>query len=109
VWCINFYYERGIYRGEWDIHRLGEVGLVLGGAWAAKPRGRPTGWRGLHRLSPLTRASPSRVDAWQPRLESNRLIPGPIRRPLGPLDLGSSPLGPGVKYTPVVMMILTFG
>jgi hypothetical protein len=30
-------------------------------------------------------------------------------RPLGPLGLGSGPLGPHVKYTPVVMMILTFG
>jgi hypothetical protein len=28
---------------------------------------------------------------------------------LGPLGLGSGPLGPRVKYTPVVMMILTFG
>jgi hypothetical protein len=27
----------------------------------------------------------------------------------GPLGLGSGPLGPYVKYTPVVMMILTFG
>jgi hypothetical protein len=30
-------------------------------------------------------------------------------RPLGPLGLGSGLLGPRVKYTPVVMMILTFG
>jgi hypothetical protein len=29
--------------------------------------------------------------------------------PLGPLGLGFGPLGPHVKYTPVVMMILTFG
>jgi hypothetical protein len=34
---------------------------------------------------------------------------GPAGRPLGPLRLGSSSLGPRVKYTPVVMMILTFG
>jgi hypothetical protein len=26
-----------------------------------------------------------------------------------PLNLGSGPLGPHVKYTPVVIMILTFG
>jgi hypothetical protein len=32
-----------------------------------------------------------------------------VGRPLGPLSLGSGPLGPRVKYTPVVMMILTFG
>jgi hypothetical protein len=30
-------------------------------------------------------------------------------RPLCPLGLGSDPLSPRVKYTPVVMMILTFG
>jgi hypothetical protein len=30
-------------------------------------------------------------------------------RPLGPLGLGFGPLGLGVKYTPVVMLILTFG
>jgi hypothetical protein len=30
-------------------------------------------------------------------------------RPLCPLGLGSSPLGPRVKYIPMVMMILTFG
>jgi hypothetical protein len=30
-------------------------------------------------------------------------------RPLGPLSLGSGPLGPRVKYNLVVMMILTFG
>jgi hypothetical protein len=30
-------------------------------------------------------------------------------RPLGPLGLVPGPLGPHVKYTPVVMIILTFG
>jgi hypothetical protein len=34
---------------------------------------------------------------------------GLASRPLGPLSLGSGPLGLHVKYTPVVMMILTFG
>jgi hypothetical protein len=33
----------------------------------------------------------------------------PAARPLGPLGLGSGSLGLRVKYTPVVMMILTFG
>jgi hypothetical protein len=60
VWCVNFHRERVIYQGEWDLHRLGEVGLVPGGD-------RPAGWSGLHRL------------------------------------------GSHVKYTPVVIMILTFG
>jgi hypothetical protein len=64
---------------------------------------------------PLTRASPPRVDAWQPRLEPNRLKPWPASQGVGstgrlmePLSLGSGPLGPRVKYNPVVMMILTF-
>jgi hypothetical protein len=70
--------------------------------------GRPTEWSGLHRLSPPTRASPH-VDAWQPRLRPNRLKPWLAGRPLGPLGLGSGLLGPRVKYTPVVMMILIFG
>jgi hypothetical protein len=106
----------GIYRGEWDLHRLGEVSLVPGGGQAAKPHGQPTVWSGLHRLSPSTRPSPPRVDAWQPRLGLNYLIPwpagqgvGPAHRTLDPLNLGSSPLGPRVQYTPVVMLILTFG
>jgi hypothetical protein len=37
--CIDFQCEGGIYRGEWDLHRLGEVSLVPGGGHAAKPRG----------------------------------------------------------------------
>jgi hypothetical protein len=40
----------GIYRGEWDLHRHGEVGLAPGGGWLTKPRDRLTGWSGLHRL-----------------------------------------------------------
>jgi hypothetical protein len=109
VWCVNFHREGDIYRGEWDIHRLGEVGLAPGGGRPAKPRGRPVGWSGLHPLSQLTWASPPHVDVWQPRLGSNYLIPWPTGWPLGPLGLGSGPLGPCVKYTSAVMMILTFG
>jgi hypothetical protein len=94
--------------GEWDLDRLGYVGLGPGGGRAAKPRG-------LHQLSPPTRVSPH-VDARQPRLGLNHLKPwlagqgfGPVGWLVGPLGLGSRPLGPCVKYTPVVMMILTFG
>jgi hypothetical protein len=90
--------------------------LAPGGRRVAKPRGRPARWSGLHRLSPPTRASPPRVDTWQPRLGPNHLKPqpasqgvGPASRPLGPLGLGSGLLGSHIKYTPVVMMILTFG
>jgi hypothetical protein len=46
---------------------------------------------------PLTRASPPHVDVWQPRLGLNHLIGWPAGRPLGPLGLGSGPLGPRVK------------
>jgi hypothetical protein len=116
VWCANFHHEGGFYMGEWDLHRLGEVGLVPGGGRAAKPCSRPGRWSGLHRLSPPTRTSPPHVDARQPRLRPDYHKPGPadqgVRpadRPLGQLDLGSGPLGPHVNYTPVVMMILTFG
>jgi hypothetical protein len=73
----------------------------------------PAGWV---EHPPPTWASPPHVDTWQPRRRSNRLKPwpagqgvGPVGRPLDPLGLGSGPLGPHVKYTPVVMMILTFG
>jgi hypothetical protein len=92
-----------------EYHRLGEVGLGPGG-------GRPAGWSGLHGLSPPTQASSPCVDAWQPRLGPKCLKPwltgqgvGLTGWPLGPLSLGSGPLGPCVKYTSVVMMILTFG
>jgi hypothetical protein len=87
--------------------------------------GTSTAWRGRFGAGwwpasrvlwpPPTRASP-RVDAWQPRHGANNLKPwpasqgvGPASQPLGPLHLGSGPLGPRVKYTPVVMMIFTFG
>jgi hypothetical protein len=100
-WCFNFHRELGIYRGEWDLHRLGEVGLAPGGGWQS-------GWSSLHRHSPSTRASPPHVDMWQPRLKPNHLKAWSASRPLGPLSLGSGPLGPHVKYTSVVMMILAF-
>jgi hypothetical protein len=58
----------------------------------------PARWSSLHQLSPLTPASP--------HVELPQTLAG---RPPGPLGLRSSPLGPHVKYTPVVMMILTFG
>jgi hypothetical protein len=39
VWCLDFHRERGIYRGECDLHELGEAGLAPIGGRAAKPRG----------------------------------------------------------------------
>jgi hypothetical protein len=43
VWCFNFHREGGIYRGEWDLHRLGGVSLAPGRGRVAKPRGRLAG------------------------------------------------------------------
>jgi hypothetical protein len=65
----------------------------FGARWwpAAKPHGRPGEWSGFHRLSPPTRASPSRVDAWQPSFGSNHLKTWLAGHPLGPLSRGSSP------------------
>jgi hypothetical protein len=51
--CVHFHLEGGIYRSEWELHRLGEVSLAPGGGWLAKPRGRPPEWSGLHRLNLL--------------------------------------------------------
>jgi hypothetical protein len=73
------------------------------------PAGQATWSTGQVERPPPTRASPPRVDAWQRRLGTNRLKQYPAGRPLGPLSLGSGPLGPRVKYPPMVMMILTFG
>jgi hypothetical protein len=52
----------------------------------------------------------------QPSSQMSQLKPwlvghvvAPAGRPLGPPGLGFGSLGPRVKYTPVVMLILTFG
>jgi hypothetical protein len=55
---------------------------------------------------PPTRASSCRSVATKARDEPPQTL---ADQPLGPLSLGSGPLGPRVKYTPMVMMILTFG
>jgi hypothetical protein len=73
------------------------------------PGGQATWPAGRVEQPPPTRASPPRVGTWQPRLGPNCLKPWPAGWPLGPLDLGSGPLGPHVKYTRVVFMILIFG
>jgi hypothetical protein len=89
-------------------------GTSFGARWW--PSGQATWLSGGVKLSPPTRASPPRVDVWQPRLRPNGLKPwsagqGIVQavQPLCLLGLGSGPLGPCVEYTPVVMVILTFG
>jgi hypothetical protein len=79
----------------------------FGARW--RPADQATWSAGRVEQPPPTWASPLRGDTWQPSLGPNRLKLWSAGRPLGPLGLGSGPLGPRVKYTPVVMMILTFG
>jgi hypothetical protein len=49
------------------------------------------------------------IGAGQPCPRPSRLKPWPTGQLLGPLGLGFGPLVPHVKYTPMVMLILTFG
>jgi hypothetical protein len=98
-------------RGVWamgELHRLGEVGLAPSGGRPAKPHGRSAGWSGLHQLSPQPCPSTPCVDTCPQSHRPNRHKTWPTGRPLGPFGLGFGPLGPCIKYTPMVMMILTF-
>jgi hypothetical protein len=97
VWCVDIDHVVGIYRGGWDLHRLGEVGLAPCGGQAAKPRRQPTGWSGLHRLSPPTWPSPPHVDTSQPRPGLNRVNLGRPTKELGRPSPG--PNRPGVWPT----------
>jgi hypothetical protein len=63
--CVDLQGEGGIYRGEWD----------------------------LHRLSPPTQASPPGVDVWQPSFGLNHLGPWPAGRGVVPADRPLGPLG----------------
>jgi hypothetical protein len=38
---VSTFTVRGIYRGEQDLHQIGEIGLEPGASW-------PAGWSGLH-------------------------------------------------------------
>jgi hypothetical protein len=69
-----------------------------------------------HRLYPLPWPSTPHVDTCPQSRGPNphKTWPAnqgvwPASRPLCPFGLGFGPLGPCVKYTPMVMMILTFG
>jgi hypothetical protein len=85
VWYLDFHREGGIYRGESDLHRHGEVNFMPGGGQLAKKRGRSAGCSVLHHLSPLTQASPTHVDMWQPKLGLNHLKPWPAGQGVGPV------------------------
>jgi hypothetical protein len=72
--------------------------LLPGGGRLAKPHGQAAGWSGIHRLRLL-------LIMWMRGNQgSGQTTSNPSR-----LCPGSSPLSLCVKYTPVVMMILTFG
>jgi hypothetical protein len=68
--CVDFHREGGIYRSEWDLHRLGEVGLASGGG---RPASQATWLTGQVVQLPPTRASPTCVDTWQPSFGLNCL------------------------------------
>jgi hypothetical protein len=102
VVCLLFFTIRGIYRDVGELHLLGEGGLAPSG-------GRAAWWSGLHRLSPSPWPSTPRVDTCPRSRGPNQHKTWLAGFPLGPFDLCFDPLGPCVKYTPVVMMILTFG
>jgi hypothetical protein len=78
----------GIYMCKWDLHRLGEVGLVPGGGRLDKSHGRPIRWSGLHRPPTFnTNSSFSSscrhvaTKAWveQPQTLAGRPAPGSTR------------------------------
>jgi hypothetical protein len=82
----------------------------------SKPHGWLARWSGLHLLSPPPWPSTPWVDMCPRSHRPNRHKTWPAGqgvwlagRPFGPFGLGFGPLGPCVKYTPVVMMILIFG
>jgi hypothetical protein len=75
--------------------QLREVGLAPGGGRAGGAASTNSAF-----------SSSCRHVATRARAELPQTLAG---RPLGLLGLGFGPLDPHVKYTPVVMMILTFG
>jgi hypothetical protein len=122
VWCVNFHHEGGIYRGEWDLHWLGEVGLTPSGGRSAKPRGRPVGWSGFHRLgfsSSCRRLAPK---AWvkPPQTLAGRPTPIPTQPAVWPtwstcqihlrgdddFDIWSTSLCHPLKWSNLVPMFL---
>jgi hypothetical protein len=71
-------------------------------SWPSHMAGRPGGVASTD----LAFSSSCRCVETKAQAEPPQTLAG---RPLGPLDQGSSLLGPHVKYIPVDMMILTFG
>jgi hypothetical protein len=70
VWCVNIHCEGVFIGGEWDLHQLGEVSLVLGGGRLASRVERPpptfsadSGFSSLCRRV-ATKARPNRLKPW---------------------------------------------
>jgi hypothetical protein len=96
VWCVDFHCE-GVFIGVNGTPTDSESSV-----WHQVV----VGWPGGAASSDLGFSSSCRHVATKARAEPPQTLAG---RPLGPLSPMSGPLGQCVKYTPVVMMILTFG
>jgi hypothetical protein len=117
MWCVfSFPPLGGIYITVEELHRLREVSLAPSGGRPAKPCGQRARYSSLHWLSPLPWPSTPHVDTcprsrrptWDKKYQAGQ-GGWSVGQPMGPFGLGFGPFGPCVKYTPVVMMILTFG
>jgi hypothetical protein len=102
VWCVNIQHE-GVFIGvngtSTDLGR--SVWHQVVGGRPSHLAGRPGGVSSTDSsFSSLCRRVVTKALAKPPQTLAGQ--------PQGPLDLGFGPLGPRVKYTPVVMMILTF-
>jgi hypothetical protein len=73
VWCVDFHREGDIYRGEWDLHQLGEVGLAPGGGRPGGAASTDSGFSSSYRrMATKARAEP-------PQILVGRLALGPTR------------------------------
>jgi hypothetical protein len=106
VWCVDFH-RKGVFIGvngtSTDLERSLWHQVVAGRP--SRMAGRAGGAASTDFLHRLGLSSSCRRLATKARAEAPQTL---VDRPLGPLGLGSGPLGPGVKYTHVVMMILIF-
>jgi hypothetical protein len=101
MWCVNIHHEGGIYRGEWDIIDLDR--LVWHQVVVCQPShvaGWPCGAASTDFSTDSGFSSSCRRMATKARDEPPQT--------LGQVGLASGALGPRVKYTHMVMMILTF-
>jgi hypothetical protein len=116
VCCWGFSRWGGLYRGRRESPPTWQGRFGANGHPAGHPCGRSATPLGLHRLQASDPSLWTDVEMCQPSPGPSQLKPwlaghgvGLASRPLCPLGLGFDPLGPRVKYTLVVMLILTFG